>query len=260
MEGGNMQKNQFPILDFDENRDPMINPTFMSRYTEGKIKCDKLIICFFKAVIDRLIEKQKIERYLTINSENPYSFYRFVDSNILLVHGVAGGPLCGGILEEAIALGVNKIMFCGGAGTLVKEVTLGKLVVINSAIRQEGTSYHYVSPSREIEADKSAVKVITDYLKTIQADFVVGKTWTTDAFYRETKDLVEIRRSEGAILVEMEQASLLAISQFRKVKYGAILYGGDDLSKPAWDGRIGLSRDEIRENLLILCKDIVTEF
>jgi uridine phosphorylase len=244
-------------LDFDENKDSMINPTYISRYAEGKIKCDKLVICFFKAAIDMLIEKGEIEKYLSINSENAYSFYRFIDSNILLVHGGAGGPLCGGILEEAIALGVNKIMFCGGAGTLVKEVTLGKLVVIECAIRQEGTSYHYVRPSREIEADKSIVKLITNHLEMIHAEFVIGKTWTTDAFYRETKDLVETRRNEGAILVEMEQASLLAISQFRNVKYGAILYGGDDLSKAAWDGRMGLSRDEIRKDLLILCRDIV---
>lgn len=252
-----MKKQVYPILEYDETVEAYIDPSLVSGLVADKVKCDKLVICFFREAIDRLIAKGEVQTYVTIPGENTYTFYKFVDTDILLVHGMVGGPLCGGILEEAIAFGVKKIIFCGGAGSLVHEITVGKLVVVTSAIRDEGMSYHYAPPAREIDANPLVIEKIACYLKAIGADFTLGKTWTTDAFYRETKTLVQTRRDEGAITVEMEQASLIAVAAFRKVSYGAIIYGGDDLANETWDGRIWRSRTDVREKLLLVCKEIV---
>jgi uridine phosphorylase len=83
----------------------------------------------------------------------------------------------------------------------------------------------------------------------------VGKTWTTDAPYRETVKKINKRREEGCLTVEMESAALIAVSQFRNVTFGQALYGGDDLSGIEWDNREWQSRNEIRENLFWLCAD-----
>jgi uridine phosphorylase len=84
---------------------------------------------------------------------------------------------------------------------------------------------------------------------------VVGKTWTTDAPYRETPNKIAARRAEGCLTVEMESASLMAVAEFRGVILGQALYGGDDLSGAEWDHRHWQSRGEIRENLFWLCAD-----
>ncbi len=253
-----MKKNDYPILEFDNDKDAFINPTIVLKTVKDiKHIPNKLVICFFHETINRLIEEETLTPFVTIKGENSYTFYQFKNEDVLVVPGYIGAPLCGGILDEAIAFGVDKVMFCGGAGSLVQDITLGKLVVIDQAIRDEGMSYHYKAPSREVTANSRVQGIIREHLDSIKADYVVGKTWTTDAFYRETRERIQRRRAEGAILVEMEQSALMAISEFRQIDYGAIIYGGDDLSTDTWDNRKWHSRHDVRENLLYLCKDIV---
>jgi purine-nucleoside phosphorylase len=86
--------------------------------------------------------------------------------------------------------------------------------------------------------------------------FITGKTWTTDAPYRETSGMIQSRVEEGCLTVEMEAAALLAVAQYRKVKLGQLLYAGDDLSGEHWDNRRWQSRKEIRESLFWLAADI----
>ena len=71
--------------------------------------------------------------------------------------------------------------------------------------------------------------------------------------------LVEQRKAEGAKIVEMEQAGCIAIAQYRSFDYGAIIYGGDDVSQDDWDTRSWDKRKGIRYNLVMLCKELVKE-
>ncbi|MFH1693149.1 MAG: nucleoside phosphorylase [Bacillota bacterium] len=251
-------KKEFPILEFDPNREAFINPRLVS--LEHPKLPSHLVVCFFKDVIHDLFEKEEIFHLTTLKGENDLEIYQFIEKDVAIIPGKVGAPLCAGFLDECIALGSKHIMFCGGGGVLRSDLTVGHLVVIDSAIRDEGTSYHYVKPSREIEVDPDIVKLISNYLIEQKIDFVIGKTWTTDAFYRETKDKIALRQQEGAILVEMEQAAMIAVSQFRDVNYGAIIYGGDDLSKEKWDNRGWMKREDIRLGLTDLCVDIVLKF
>jgi purine-nucleoside phosphorylase len=97
--------------------------------------------------------------------------------------------------------------------------------------------------------------VIREVLDERNIPYVEGKTWTTDAPYRETQQMVDLRRAEGCAAVEMEAASLMAVAQFRGVAFGQILYAGDDLSGDEWDTRGWQSRKEIREKLFWLAAD-----
>ncbi|MBO5031925.1 MAG: hypothetical protein J6D08_08590 [Lachnospiraceae bacterium] len=87
--------------------------------------------------------------------------------------------------------------------------------------------------------------------------YIRGLTWTTDALFRETNDRIVQRKAEGAKIVEMEQAGCIAVAQFRGFDYGALIYGGDDVSQEEWSNRGWRSREGIRYDLVMLCKKLV---
>lgn len=253
-----MKKKEFPILEFDPDKEAFINPRMISdKYPKLP---SHLLVCFFKDAIDKLFENEEIVHLTTLRGENDLEIFKFVHHDVALIPGKVGAPLCAGFMDECIALGSRYVMFCGGAGVLRADLAVGHLVVVDSAIRDEGTSYHYVKPSRIIRSDARVRKIIKQHLKTEKIDFIEGRTWTTDAFYRETKKKIKMRQEEGAIMVDMEQSAMIAVAKFRQVFYGAILYGGDDLSKEMWDGRDWSKREDIRLGLTRLCLDIVTKF
>lgn len=249
-----IDKKEFPILEFDEAEVATLNP---SSLREENFSTNKMIITFFPEVITRLIEEKQIILERTIQGENPVYIYKYVDSDILLTLGQVGCPACGGNLDLFNALGVNKVMFCGGGGVLDKTIEVGTILVVQGAIRDEGFSYHYVAPSRVIYSDEKIVNKISSFLQKKEIKYISGLTWTTDAIFRETKDRVALRRSEGAKIVEMEQAGCIAVAQFRKFDYGALIYGGDDVSSDEWDKREWRSRKGIRYDLVNLCKELV---
>jgi len=127
--------------------------------------------------------------------------------------------------------------------------------VVSAAVRDEGVSYHYLPAGREVIANKAGVDALVNTTNERGLPYQVGKTWTTDAPYRETLNKIEKRRKEGCLTVEMESAALMAVAQLRNVLFGQVLYGGDDLSGAAWDNRHWQSRSDIRESLFWLCAD-----
>jgi len=253
-----MKHEKYPILEFDPDKDALIGPEYVQSKYPPLPK--NLIIVFFHEVIDELLKRGDITHHVTIKGENNLELYVFNDSDVALMPGALGGPACGGFMDEAIAMGARRILFAGGGGVLDKEHTVGKLVVIDSAIRDEGLSYHYLPPSREVRANPEVISKITKHLSKIGADYVVGKAWTTDAFFRETRTRIQRRRNEGALIVEMEQASLLAVSTFRNVEYGAIVYCGDDVSGDTHDPRSWRTEEDIRHNIVKALKAVLEDW
>jgi uridine phosphorylase len=132
---------------------------------------------------------------------------------------------------------------------------VGHLIVPTSAVRDEGTSYHYLPPGREVDASPEAVAAIERVLQDRGRRYLLSKTWTTDAFYRETPAKVQLRKSEGCLTVEMEAAAFFAVAQFRRVPFAQILYGGDDVSGNEWDHRGWHERASVREVLFWLAAE-----
>lgn len=104
---------------------------------------------------------------------------------------------------------------CGAAGAVLPDLALGHVVVPDAAVRDEGTSFHYASASREIRADPAAVATAVAVLEERSIPHTVGTTWTTDAPHRETAERVRTRRGEGCITVEMETAAFTAVAVAR---------------------------------------------
>lgn len=249
-------KAEYPILEFDHHQEAVINPQNFAQSLE-MFDSEYLIITFFGEALEKMQQQNRIAPYRIINGENPVIIYKFTDANIMIVHGQVGCPACGGNLDLFHYLGAKKVMFCGGGGVLDRSIQVGEILVVEGAIRDEGFSYHYVAPSRYIYANPCVNEKIISYLTNKKIPHLKGVVWTTDAIYRETIDRVRLRKEEGAKIVEMEQAGCLAVAQFRGFDYGALIYGGDDVSSEIWDKRNWRSREGIRYELLMLCKELV---
>lgn len=151
-------------------------------------------------------------------------------------HTCLGGACAAGMLEHAIAMGGKRFLFFGSCGSLDKKISAGHFIVPNAAYRDEGTSYHYAPPSDYIEI-KNADK-LSEILSELDIPHTKTKTWTTDAFFRETVNQADLRRSEGCGAVDMECASLMACGQFRDADVYQFLYAADCLDGGTWDERI----------------------
>ena len=245
-----MKKEKYPILEFDDTLVAKIEPSFSHKKAEGYEYC---VITFFREVLENMEKKGLIKVVKLLNCETvdiPIYEMDYKGKKVHLFLGYVGAAGSAAFLEELIALGFNKFIVCGGAGVLRKDIAVGHLVIPTSAVRDEGASYHYLPPAREVESNPEVVAKIEEEFIKDKIEYIKAKTWTTDSFYRETEKKVELRKSEGCVTVEMEAAAFLAVAKFRNVKLGQILYGGDDLSDVVWDSRKWHSRVEIRENLV----------
>ncbi len=245
-----MKKEKYPILEFDDTLLAKIEPSFSHKKVEGYEYC---VITFFREVLENMEKKGLIKVVKLLNCETvdvPIYEMDYKGKKIHLFLGYVGAAGSAAFLEELIALGFNKFIICGGAGVLRKDIAVGHLIIPTSAVRDEGASYHYLPPAREVECNPEVVAKIEEEFIKDKIKYIKAKTWTTDSFYRETEKKVELRKSEGCVTVEMEAAAFFAVAKFRNVKLGQILYGGDDLSDVVWDSRKWHSRVEIRENLV----------
>ena len=125
----------------------------------------------------------------------------------------------------------------GSCGVLDDDKVKDNIIVPVSAVRDEGTSYHYIASSPEIEADTHSVQALESVLKNCGFSYIKGKTWTSDAIYRETISAIRERRQEGCLVVEMECASMLAVAKYRHIPFIQFLYGADNLSSDTWEIR-----------------------
>ena len=254
-----LEKKPYPILEYDLAREAMIEP---KRVIKPRRVPDHCVICFFKDVLDKVVSEHQAQVLVKNKWEDgPHPLYEILyqGRRLAFFHPGVGGAISGNLLEEVIAFGCRKFIVCGGCGVLEQGISVGHLVVVSGAVRDEGVSYHYLPPAREVTASTEGVQALEAVLKRHKLSYRVGKTWTTDAPYRETRAKVAARQAEGCITVEMEAASMMAVAQFRKVVLGQVLYAGDDLSGSEWDERGWQSRKEIRENLFWLSAEACLE-
>lgn len=221
---------------------------------------EAVVLCFFREVLDRVTAGAPVvaaPRW----AHAPHEIWRIeVDGRPLAVmHPGVGAPLAAGLLEQAIAYGGRRFVAVGGCGVLVPELALGHVIVPTGAIRDEGTSYHYLPPARTVEIDPKAVAAARTVLDRNAAPYVTGLTWTTDAVYRETVEIVDRRRAEGAVAVEMETAALAAVAQRRGVPFGQLLYAGDTLAGETYDTRDWWTAYDVREELFRLAAETALE-
>ncbi len=121
----------------------------------------------------------------------------------------------------AFAVLVAEQLFASGCRLLINLTSAGQLadlgpppyfVVIDRALRDEGTSYHYAPPSEYSHADPALIDALWPALSTATGSLHRGGSWTTDAPFRETEAAIAAQRARGLLLVEMETAALYAFA------------------------------------------------
>ncbi|MHB1210034.1 MAG: nucleoside phosphorylase [Acidimicrobiales bacterium] len=198
------------------------------------------VLCFFNELLEQLASEGVLTPVYTLRSEighNPVYELRDESGSVAVVHPGVGAPLAAAFVEEVASLGVTTFLAVGGAGALVEELALGHVMIVSSALRDEGTSFHYAPPSRIIEADQLGVRVLSSTLDELEVPHYVGRTWTTDAIFRETRGRVQRRIDEGCTMVDMESSAFIAVARYRQLRFAQLLYAGDSLAGDEWDSR-----------------------
>ncbi|MBQ3493991.1 MAG: nucleoside phosphorylase [Clostridia bacterium] len=223
------------ILKFDNDKDAMISPECFVKKIDNM---PETVIAFFEIkLFDRFLEMFKTEIIGETGvacKRHPVYKVTYKNQQFAVMQAGVGAPYCVGIFEEVIAMGAKNILLFGSCGSLI-NLKHTSLIIPTSAIRDEGTSYHYAENSDEIELQPKFVKRLVEFCKSNNIEFSVGKTWTTDAFYRETKNKVAERISQGCICVEMECSAMTALAKFRGVNFSQFFYVTDSLAKEKYD-------------------------
>lgn len=240
------------LEEFDETIVAALNPTDFQKRDEN---FPKTVVAFFHHdLMDEFVKVYKPIVIKTISScTKDFDIYKITSGGeeIAVMQAQLGAPYCTGIFEEVIALGAKSLFFAGSCGCLDGSIEDYGIILPTSAIRDEGTSYHYAEPADEIELDKKVISSVESTLKELGIGYVKCKTWTTDGLYRETRKKVENRKKMGAKVVDMECSALCAMAKFRGVDFGELFYAADDLSKSVYDPR-SLVDGEISKQAVII--------
>lgn len=222
------------LEEFDKDKKAILNPdAFFEPIKDYPETC---LMFFPDDVFKKFVKKYKAKKIKFKDSDAGYKF-KFNGKDFVVGHAPMGASACVMSMERFIKFGVKNFIYVGCCGCLDEALEECSIILPTSAIRDEGTSYHYLPVSDEIKLDTKCVKVLEDVMKKNNLHYAKGKTWTTDGFYRETKAKTQKRKEQGAITVEMECSALATVAKFRGVKFAQILYGADSLAKEEYDAR-----------------------
>ena len=220
---------------FDNKSEAIINPTPNIEL----VKCDICIATFSHEIEEYVVENfnPKVVGFSKcVNGNYPIYVFDYGNIKIGFYKTLLGAPASVGILEDIIEIiETNKFLVFGSAGSLDKEICHNKVVVPTYAYRDEGTSYHYAKAKDYIKIKNA--KIVAKFMKDNKIPYVTGRVWTTDAFYRETKNNFIKRKKEGCVAVDMECSALQAVCDFRNKNLYYFLITGDLLDAIEWEDR-----------------------
>lgn len=226
------------LNEFDNEKIAIINPNDLVEKQENFPKI--AVSCFSKVLLEAIVlnfESEIIAYLKGANGKIPVYKIKYRDVEVALFMSKVGSASAAGDYEDIIAMGIEKFIVFGTCGVLTKELEELSIIIPTSAIRDEGTSYHYMPASEEITVNEKYKEEFIQLLNKYNYTYEIGKTWTTDAFYRETTEKVKRRKEQGAICVEMECSALSAVSKFRNVDFFEFFYAADNLDDTKWDKR-----------------------
>ena len=198
------------------------------------------ITCFSKKLIDRYVEifnGEEIAEIRNANGKAPVYKIKYKNKEIVLFMSRVGASACTVSYEEVLAMGLEKLIMFGTCGVLDRNIDELSIIVPTSAIRDEGTSYHYMKVSNEVKVNEKYKEEFEEILNRNNISSIEGKVWTTDAPYRETRSKVLKRKEQGCICVDMECSAMSAVAKFRNKEFFQFFYAADNLDSTKWDKR-----------------------
>ncbi len=227
------------LLDeFNKNDTPVFEPSNIIAPVANMPKV--AVSCFSDKTFERMLKScggEKIAVSYTANMA--FNIYRttYRGKDVALMLAPMGAPACVGVFEELFARGAQKAVVFGSCGVLDGGISDCSIIIPTAALRDEGASYHYAPASDEIEVNLKHRAEFINLLSERNISYTQGKVWTTDAFYRETREKMERRRQAGCVAVDMECSALAALAQFRNKEIFQFFYAADNLESEQWDTR-----------------------
>jgi uridine phosphorylase len=170
-----------------------------------------------------------------------------------IVPRTIGGPYAVLIAEQMAVSGARVVLGLTSAGQVSRSMPVPGLVVATSAVRDEGTSYHYLPPGAAIEGPKSVARLLKRELRKVSPRVLSGRVWTTDAPYRETASQLAGHARAGVLAVEMQAAALFAFSSARRFPVGVVAHVTNSLDTTDREFDKGSRRFEV-EILRAMCR------
>lgn len=192
---------------------------------------------FSKHLLNDIVKKFKCKKIGELMQNRPIYILEYKNTTITLFLAGISGPWISQDIEELNINGVDTLIIFGNCGVLDRRIEDCSIIIPNRAYRDEGTSYHYLPDSEYVEMDNKYTDLFKEILKKYSFDYTEGATWTIDAFYRETREKIDMFKSKGAVCVEMEGASIGAICKYKKINYFTFYYAGDNLDSVEWEER-----------------------
>lgn len=192
------------------------------------------------------------------NVERNIYILNYKDTKLTFFMAGVSGPWISADIEELHAQGVEKFIIFGNCGVLDANIEDCSIIIPTKAFRDEGTSYHYVEESDTIDTNPKYIDEFLAILKKYDFDYTKGYTWTTDGFYRETKEKINYFKSKGAVCVEMEGSVIASVCQRLNIDYFTFYYAGDNLDSTEWDERSlsGLANIDKKKEVMLLALEL----
>lgn len=202
---------------------------------------EKLSFHFHSRLVYAFVPQDKIQQFIASKKHQVIGQFSSISFNPLIYEidyqkqkltfcqAPLGAPAATQLLDWLISYGVKKVIAVGNAGALT-DIDENMMLVPNKAIRDEGTSFHYLRPSMIVDLNSDYLKQVQTWLQNLGIRYQNVTTWTTDGFFRETVKKVQDARQLGASTVEMECAALAACAQFRKINFAHFLFTADTLA------------------------------
>lgn len=227
------------LNEFDPSESAIFNPSHVFSPVEGMPKV--AVSCFSFVTFERMLalfpDAVQIAEMKCASQRFPVYRVRYRDVELALYMSGVGAPLCVGNQEELYAMGAECLVLFGTCGVLNREIRDCAVILPTSAMRDEGTSYHYAPPSDEIAVNVHHAELFLNLMREMNLPCVTGKCWTTDSMYRETREKTARRKAAGCVCVDMECASVAAVAQFRGREALHFFYAADNLDAAEWDAR-----------------------
>ena len=202
-----------------------------------------------KTVILPLIPELDARLRRTLGSPSPHphkiqrqTLYNPAHYPFSVIASPMGAPMAAMLLEQLIALGARRFIYLGFCGALATTYRIGDGFIPIQAIREEGTSYHYLPSHVAPTASPRLNAILRDRATAHSFTVQQGNIWTTDAPYRETAQKIERFQKAGIHTVDMEMAALFAVAHYRNCDVGALLLVSDECYHPTWQPGFGAQR------------------
>ncbi|MFX1511101.1 MAG: nucleoside phosphorylase [Promethearchaeota archaeon] len=240
----NSKKYRIPLFEGDPSDSAVLNPQDwlstvrkLRGITHPDLPKYGILSFQYMRLSETLEKKYNGKKIIFFENYPPLYKISFKSLKIVCAFIPVGSAAAGMRFEELIACGLTHAILVGGAGVLDPQIQRGTLIIPMKALRDEGTSFHYQTPSRYARSSEKVSQSLRKTLLETRKNFLEGTTWTTDAPYRETYGKIRQYRAEGIVSVDMEASALFSIARFRKIDLGALFVAGDCIGGENWDDR-----------------------